>query len=361
MIRSMLVTGGAGFIGSNFVRYINETESGIRITNLDLLTYAGSLENLKGLPNTDQHTFIRGDILDRELVETILRENDIDTIVHFAAESHVDRSLHGPDAFVQTNIVGTFRLLEAARKVWLEEKHPGKQPVRFHHISTDEVFGSLSPQGLPFREDSPYEPSSPYAASKAGADHLVRAYGHSYGLPYTISNCSNNYGPYQFPEKLIPLVITNALEGQPLPVYGDGLQVRDWLYVRDHCEAIWQILQEGREGESYNIGGGNQRTNIELIETICRLLDEANVSSPVQPHEKLIKHVPDRPGHDRRYALDISKIRSELGWRPRHNLQKGLKTTIYWYLAHSEWLDAIRNREDYGDWMQANYGERGKA
>lgn len=359
MTRHILVTGGAGFIGSNFVRYLLDEVPDAEITNLDLLTYAGSLENLQGLPNPNKHHFIQGDIRDQGLVENILREKNIDTIVHFAAESHVDRSLLGPAAFVQTNIVGTFSLLEAARKVWLNEKHLDQDEARFHHISTDEVFGSLGPGDPAFSETTPYAPNSPYAASKASSDHLVRAYGHSFGLPFTISNCSNNYGPYQFPEKLVPLMITNALAGKPLPVYGDGMQVRDWLYVEDHCEAIWKIIESGSPGESYNIGGSNQPANIDIVRTICRLLDEADVVSPIQPHEKLIQYVQDRPGHDRRYAMNITKISQELGWQPRYNLEEGLRATIDWYLSTPDWLETIGKRAEYKDWVNINYQKRG--
>lgn len=360
MKNRMLVTGGAGFIGSNFVRYMLRECPDCEITNLDLLTYAGSLENLHNLSDPDRHFFTRGDIRDQGLMEAILREKDINIIVNFAAESHVDRSLLGPAAFVQTNILGTFSLLEAARNVWLNEEKLGADEVRFHHISTDEVFGSLSSDDPAFRETTPYTPNSPYAASKASSDHLVRAHGHSFGLPFTISNCSNNYGPYQFPEKLIPLLITNALAGKPLPVYGDGMQVRDWLYVTDHCEAIWQIIQNGRDGESYNIGGSNQPTNIEIVKSICRLLDQADIDSPVQPHEKLIQYVQDRPGHDRRYAMDITKIHEELGWQPRFNLEEGLRATIQWYLANTDWMESISKRGDFQDWDRTNYQKRGK-
>ena len=328
MIKKILITGGAGFIGSNFIRYIQVHEPRVDITNFDLLTYAGHLENLKNLLLPDKHEFIQGDIRDQKLVKSILRENKIDTIVHFAAETHVDRLILGPAAFVQTNIVGTFSLLEAARKVWLGENKKGAGQMRFHHISTDEVYGSLELEDASFQETTPYAPNSPYAASKASSDHLVRSYAHSFGLPVTISNCSNNYGPYQFPEKLIPLMITNALNGKPLPIYGDGQQVRDWLYVEEHCEAIWKILNEGRVGESYHIGGNNQPTNIEIVKTICTLLDEADVPSPVKPHDQLIEYVKDRPGHDRRYAMNIQKIKAELGWFPKHDLESGLRKTI---------------------------------
>lgn len=360
MKRHLLLTGGAGFIGSNFVRYLLAESPFDEITNLDLLTYAGSLENLSDLPQTESYEFIQGDICDQKLVEYILRKKNIDTIIHFAAESHVDRSLIGPAAFVQTNIMGTFSLLECARKVWLNEKKLDENQVRFHHISTDEVFGSLNPNDPAFNETTPYAPNSPYAASKASSDHLVRSYGHSFGLPFSISNCSNNYGPRQFPEKLIPLIITNALKGKALPVYGDGMHTRDWLYVTDHCEAIWAIIKNGRPGESYNIGGNNQPTNLEIVKTICRLLDQVVADSPVLPHENLIQHIQDRPGHDRRYAMDIGKVRTELGWEPRHDLENGLRATIDWYLSNPGWLEAIGSRGDYRDWVKTNYQERGK-
>jgi dTDP-glucose 4,6-dehydratase len=326
---------------------------------LDLLTYAGSLENLKDLPKPDHHIFVKGDICNQELVETLLQKHDIDTIVHFAAESHVDRSLKGPGAFIQTNIVGTFTLLEAARKVWMEEKHLNDQRVRFHHISTDEVYGSLKPDDPAFTESTSYAPNSPYAASKASSDHLVRSYSHSFGLPVTISNCSNNYGPYQFPEKLIPLMILNAISGKPLPVYGDGMQVRDWLYVEDHCEAIWTIIKRGTVGESYNIGGGNQLPNIEIVQTICEILDEKDFLKEHKPHKQLIEFVKDRPGHDRRYAMDIDKINRELGWTPQHNLQEGLIITVEWYLQNTDWLNAIIKEKNYQNWIKLNYQKRG--
>ncbi len=346
-MKNILVTGGAGFIGSNFVRFALRVDPTIRIVNLDALTYAGSLENLKDLPHPDRHLFVRGDICDRPLVERILREHQIDAVIHFAAESHVDRSIHNPGQFIQTNITGTFTLLEAARH----------RNTRFHHVSTDEVFGSLRPHDPSFTETTPYDPSSPYSASKAASDHLVRAYARTYGLPVTITNCSNNYGPYQFPEKLIPLMILNALEGKPLPVYGDGMQVRDWLYVEDHCEAIWQVLQHGRHGETYNIGGDNQPPNIEIVKTICALLDELRPAPT--PHASLITHVPDRPGHDRRYAMDITKIKRELGWSPRHSLSSGLRATVLWYLDHPDWLAAIRQQSGFNDWLHKNYTQRG--
>lgn len=351
-MRNLLVTGGAGFIGSNFVRYLLKTDPNVHVINLDALTYAGSLENLRDLPDASRHTFVHGDISDAALVERLLKDYEIDTIVHFAAESHVDRSILGPAPFIQTNVVGTFTLLEAARAAWKGDWN-GK---RFHHVSTDEVFGSLGPNDPPFSETTPYDPRSPYSASKAASDHLVRAYFHTYKLPVTLTNCSNNYGPYQFPEKLIPLMILNALDGKPLPVYGDGLHVRDWLYVEDHCEAIYLVLRHGRPGETYNIGGGNQLPNIEIVRRICALLDEFHPEGA--PHARLITHVPDRPGHDRRYAMDIRKIQTELAWRPRHNLESGLRLTVRWYLEHPDWVQAIRAQDDYQKWLEKNYKHR---
>jgi dTDP-glucose 4,6-dehydratase len=359
MNKNFLITGGAGFIGSNFIRYLQNEKPDSIVVNLDLLTYAGSQNNLINLPQPDNYQFVQGNICNQTLVESLLRDYKIDTIVHFAAESHVDRSLTGPSAFVQTNIVGTFSLLEAARKVWLVEMHSSESDVRFHHISTDEVYGTLEPGDPAFQESTPYAPNSPYAASKASSDHLVRAYNHSFGLPVTISNCSNNYGPYQFPEKLIPLIILNALTGKPLPVYGDGMQIRDWLYVEDHCEAIWKILQNGKIGESYNIGGGNQPPNIEIVRTICQIFDERN--SSFAPHTNLIQYIADRPGHDRRYAMNINKISNELGWQPKHNLHDGLMQTVNWYLDHLDWLNAIIKEKDYQNWMVVNYAGRTKA
>jgi dTDP-glucose 4,6-dehydratase len=359
MPKNVLVTGGAGFIGSNFVRYLLANEPGVNIVNLDKLTYAGSLENLSGLPDPARHVFAQGDICDRALVDDLLRSHNIDTVVHFAAESHVDRSILGPGQFVQTNIVGTFTLLDAVRQAWLNEKLQPVEQVRFHHVSTDEVFGSLEPHDPAFSETTPYSPRSPYSASKAASDHLVRAYHHTYGLPVSITNCSNNYGPYQFPEKLIPLMILNALNGKPLPVYGDGQQVRDWLYVEDHCDAIWQVVTRGAVGETYNVGGNNQPPNLQVIHTICDILDELAVGSPHKPHRQLMKYVTDRPGHDRRYAMDIRKIDSELGWSPKEDLASGMLKTVQWYLDHSEWLATIRKDSDLTGWMERNYGSRG--
>ncbi len=361
MFKRILVTGGAGFIGSNFVRYLLENHANIFITNLDLLTYAGSLENLKDLPTQENYHFIQGDICDEELVQNILREYSIDSVVHFAAESHVDRSILGPEAFVQTNIIGTFSLLEATRKVWLEEKKLGSGKVRFHHVSTDEVYGTLGPDDPPFEEGTPYAPNSPYAASKASSDHLVRSYAHTFGMPTTLTNCTNNYGPYQFPEKLIPLMILNALDGKDLPIYGDGQQIRDWLYVEDHCEAIWQVLQNGCSGESYCVGGNNQPANLEIVDTLCEILDELKPSSSEKPYASQKTFVTDRPGHDRRYAMKIEKIRNELGWQPKHNLKDGLMKTVQWYLAQDEWVDAIHKEKDYQSWVDKNYTERMEA
>ncbi len=360
-MRNVLVTGGAGFIGSNFIRYLLRTQVDVSIVNLDLLTYAGSLENLKDLPHPDRYEFIKGNICDQSNVEDILRSKKIQTIVHFAAETHVDRSILSPQVFIHTNVLGTFHLLEAARKVWLDEKNESGSPVRFHHISSDEVFGTLEIGSPAFKETTPYSPNSPYAASKAGSDHLVRAYSKTYGLPVTITNCSNNYGPYQFPEKLIPLMILNALEGKPLPIYGDGKQIRDWLYVEDHCEAIWKVLERGKVGESYNLGGNNQPTNIEIVDAICDILDELRPTSPYRPHSSLKISVPDRPGHDRRYAVNISKIAHELGWKPGHDLHAGLLKTVKWYLEHGYWIEAIRKQKDYQSWLDKNYTDRVEA
>jgi dTDP-glucose 4,6-dehydratase len=357
-MRHILVTGGAGFIGSNFVHYLLRSEPDVQIINLDALTYAGSLENLKDLPDPSRHVFIHGDIMNRELVDRIFAEYEIDTVVHFAAESHVDRSILDPGAFVQTNVIGTFTLLEAARKAWLVDKTVPRDAVRFHHVSTDEVFGTLSKADPPFREETAYQPRSPYAASKASSDHFVRAYYTTYGLPISISNCSNNYGPRQFPEKLIPLMILNATSGKPLPIYGDGMQIRDWLYVDDHCEALWKVATQGKVGETYCIGGDNQPANIEIVRTICQILDELQPDSPFTPHEQLMTFVPDRPGHDRRYDIDISKINRELGWQPRHDLQQGLLATVRWYLEHPEWVAAITQQSDYNGWLQKNYANR---
>jgi len=358
-MKNILVTGGAGFIGSNFVRFLLRNEPEAIVVTLDALTYAGSLENLRDIPAQDRHIFVHGDINDRLLIDALLRKYRIDTIVHFAAETHVDRSIWTPDQFIQTNIVGTYNLLDAARSYWLEDSEIPIEKVRFHHISTDEVFGSLDIGEPAFNESTPYAPNSPYAASKAASDHLVRAYGHTYGPPFSITNCSNNYGPYQFPEKHIPLMIQNAIEGKPLPVYGDGKQIRDWLYVEDHCEAIWLVIREGKAGKTYTVGGDNQPTNLQVINTLCEILDEALPSSQYKPHESLIQFVADRPGHDRRYAMDISKIQRELGWRPRRSLEEGLLLTVEWYLSHQDWVHVIRSRGDYRTWMEKNYAHRG--
>jgi dTDP-glucose 4,6-dehydratase len=360
-LKNVLVTGGAGFIGSNFVRYLLEHDPDVMVFNLDLLTYAGSPANLDELPHASRHTFIQGDISDRPLVEDLLRRHAIDTVVHLAAESHVDRSIHAPSLFVQTNIHGTFCLLEAAKRVWLEEGRRVAPEHRFHHVSTDEVYGSLTPDEPACREDRAYAPSSPYAASKAASDHLVRAYARTYGLAATISNCTNNYGSRQFPEKLIPLMILNALAGRPLPVYGDGRQIRDWIYVTDHCDALLRILAQGKPGETYHVAGENQPPNIELISLLCSILDERLPDSPHRPHAHLMTTVADRPGHDRRYALDSSKLQRELGWRASTSLAEGLRATVDWYLGHPAWLSAIRQQPSFGEWVHLNYEARGGA
>ena len=357
-MRNLLVTGGAGFIGSNFARFLLEREPDVRIINLDALTYAGALENLENLPAPDRHEFVRGDICDADLVSFLMRRYEIDRIVNFAAESHVDRSILGPGPFVQTNIVGTFTLLEAARRYWIEEQAIDPGEARFHQVSTDEVYGSIGLKEPAWTEETPYAPNSPYAASKAASDQLVRAYGHTYGLHYTITNSSNNYGPYQFPEKLIPLVIANGLEGKPLPVYGDGQQIRDWLYVEDHCEAIWLVLRNGKLGETYHISAGNQLTNLRVVETVCGILDELRPDSHYVHHSQLIEFVQDRPGHDRRYAMDAGKILRELGWEAKHSLNEGLLETLRWYLDNPDWVEAVRSRPDYQRWMQQNYAVR---
>ena len=357
-MKNVLVTGGAGFIGSNYIRFLLNVDTTVKLVNLDALTYAGSMENLVNLPDPNRHSFIKGDICDRELVEKLLHKHEIDTIVHFAAETHVDRSITGPEQFVRTNVMGTFTLLDAARKYWMVEKFHSLDAVRFHHISTDEVYGTLAADEPAWTEETPYAPNSPYSASKAASDHLVRAYGHTYGLPYSITNCSNNYGPFQFPEKLIPLIILNAQNGKQLPIYGDGGQIRDWLYVEDHCEAIWLVVTRGKPGETYNIGGGSQPTNLLIVNQLCAILDELTPNKPHVPHNSLITYVSDRPGHDRRYAIDISKINRELNWKPRHTLGRGLEETVKWYLENQNWMDAIQKQKDYQMWLERNYISR---
>jgi dTDP-glucose 4,6-dehydratase len=353
--KQILVTGGAGFIGSNFV--LQWVEGGGRAVNLDLQTYAGNPENLAALLGDPRHVLVRGDICDATLVADLLREHHPDAIVHFAAESHVDRSIAAPDAFVRTNVNGTFTLLEQARRYWSELAEDDRRTFRFLHVSTDEVYGSLKPEDPAFCETTPYAPNSPYAASKAASDHLVRAYFHTYGFPALTTNCSNNYGPFQFPEKLIPLVILNALEGKPLPVYGDGGNVRDWLFVGDHCSAIRTVLEKGRPGETYNIGGNSERANIDVVKTICSLLDELRPNASVGARQNLITFVPDRPGHDRRYAIDATKISGELGWQPQVRFEDGLRQTVAWYLEHSDWVENVRTGA-YRDWIRRNYDER---
>ncbi len=357
LLRRVLVTGGAGFIGSNFVRYLLLNEPEVEIVNLDVLTYAGSLENLRDLPDPQRHHFVQGNICDRSLVESLMQSHQIDTIVHFAAETHVDRSIIDPGPFIQTNILGTFTLLDVAHKFWLTDASSRiLASVRFHHVSTDEVFGSLKPEEPAWTEQTPYAPNSPYAATKAASDHLVRSYGHTYGLPVTITNCSNNYGPHQFPEKLIPLMISKGLQGQSLPVYGDGQQIRDWLYVEDHCDGIWTVVCKGRPGETYNLGGGNQPVNLVVVNTLCDILDELKPTSPHVPHSSLIQFVKDRPGHDRRYAMDIRKIQQELGWQPRQSLTTGLLKTVQWYIDHPEWVEVIQQQHAYQSWLGRHYG-----
>jgi dTDP-glucose 4,6-dehydratase len=335
---TILVTGGAGFIGGNFV--LDRVEAGHRVVNLDALTYAGNLDTLAPISEDPNHVFVRGSIGDRSLVDRLLAEHRPRAIVNFAAETHVDRSIDGPRAFVQTNVVETLELLEASLAYWSALDGEERLRFRFLHVSTDEVYGTLGSTGS-FTEESPYRPNSPYAASKAASDHLVRAYHHTYGLPVLTTNCSNNYGPYQFPEKLIPLVIYNALRGEALPVYGDGRQVRDWLYVKDHCRAVMRVLEDGRPGEVYNVGGHNERTNLEVVRSICSLLDGLVSGSPHAPHESLIAFVEDRPGHDRRYAIDAGKIERELGWRPQETFETGMEKTVRWYLRSRAWCEGV--------------------
>jgi len=338
---NIVLTGGAGFIGSNLVHYLLEMDD-ITVINLDKLTYAGNLESLQDIMDDERHIFVQGDIGDRELVKTLLSKYQPSAVMHLAAESHVDRSIDGPGEFIQTNVVGTFELLEAVRGYWNHLDEKGKHNFRFVHISTDEVYGSLGAEGL-FTEESRYQPNSPYSASKAASDHLVRAYYHTYGLPAIITNCSNNYGPRQFPEKLIPLMILNALEGKPLPVYGTGQNVRDWLYVEDHCRALVTALHRGRPGEVYNIGGNNERTNLEVVNTICNVLDEVMPRADKRPYKEQIVFVKDRPGHDLRYAIDASKIINELGWTPLEDFNSGIRKTIQWYLDNQEWCKNVQD------------------
>jgi dTDP-glucose 4,6-dehydratase len=349
----ILVTGGAGFIGSNFVlRWLAEEDS--PVVNLDKLTYAGNPANLESIASDSRYKFVHGDICDRKMVSEVIQQHRPPAIVHFAAESHVDRSIHGPDDFVRTNVNGTLSLLEETRAYWTALGDPEKTAFRFLHVSTDEVYGSLQPKDPPFSETTAYAPNSPYAASKASSDHLVRAYHHTYGLPVLTTNCSNNYGPYQFPEKLIPLTILRAMQGKPIPVYGDGQNVRDWLYVEDHCNAIRHVLARGRVGETYNIGGNNEKPNLEIVHTICAALDALRPNDSVVPHKNLITFVPDRPGHDRRYAIDPRKIEYELRWKPRETFESGIRKTVEWYLAHQEWIEGVTSGT-YRQWITQHY------
>ena len=354
-MQKILITGGAGFIGSNFVLDWREA-SDQAVVNVDVLTYAGNLQNLSSLDGDPHHIFIQADIADSERMTALLAEHQPCAVIHFAAESHVDRSIHGPEAFIQTNIVGTFRLLEAVRSYWQGLPSEQKQAFRYLHVSTDEVYGSLEPGAPAFTKTHTYAPNSPYSASKAASDHLVRAYHHTYGLPTLTTNCSNNYGPYHFPEKLIPLMIVNALAGKSLPVYGDGMQIRDWLYVKDHCSAIRRVLEAGKVGEVYNIGGWNEKPNIEIVKTICALLDELRPKTDGTSYSSQITYVTDRPGHDRRYAIDASKIHTELGWKPAETFDSGIRKTVQWYLDHPDWVANVQNGS-YRDWLQKQYKE----
>ena len=354
----ILVTGGAGFIGSNFVLdWLAANDE--PVVNLDKLTYAGNLENLASLRGNPDHVFVQGDLGDRELVDRLLAEHRPRAVLNFAAESHVDRSIHGPEDFVQTNIVGTFRLLESVRSYWSALPADEKAAFRFLHVSTDEVYGTLSSEDPPFAEDKRYEPNSPYSASKAASDHLVRAWHHTYGLPVLTTNCSNNYGPFHFPEKLIPLMIVNALAGKNLPVYGDGMQVRDWLYVKDHCSAIRRVLDAGRLGETYNVGGWNEKPNIEIVQTVCALLDELRPKADGSSYASQISYVSDRPGHDRRYAIDARKIERELGWKPAETFGTGIRKTVEWYLANPEWVAHVQSGS-YREWVARQYSSSGE-
>ena len=349
----VLVTGGAGFIGSNFVLdWLAKSDEAV--VNLDKLTYAGNLENLASLEGDSRHVFVKGDIGDSELVAGLLSKYQPRAVVNFAAESHVDRSIHGPEDFIQTNIVGTFHLLEAVRAYWGQLAGEAKANFRFLHVSTDEVYGSLGKDDAAFTETHAYAPNSPYSASKAASDHLVRSYHHTYRLPVLTTNCSNNYGPYHFPEKLIPLMIVNALAGKPLPVYGDGQQIRDWLYVKDHCSAICEVLTRGRVGEVYNVGGWNEKPNLEIVHTLCQLLDELRPKADGGSYQSQITYVKDRPGHDRRYAIDASKIERELGWRPAETFETGIRKTVAWYLANADWAANVQSGA-YREWVQTQY------
>ena len=350
----ILVTGAAGFIGANFVLdWLAQSDE--PIINLDKLTYAGNLQSLRSIEGNPNHHFVHGDIGDRALVDRLLAEHQPRAVVNFAAESHVDRSIHGPEDFIQTNVVGTFHLLEGVRAYWTALADEAKAAFRYLHVSTDEVYGTLGPEDAPFTETTAYEPNSPYSASKAASDHLVRAYHHTYGLPVLTTNCSNNYGPYHFPEKLIPLMIVNALAGKPLPVYGDGMQVRDWLYVKDHCSAIRRVLEAGKIGETYNVGGWNEKPNIEIVNTVCTLLDTLSPRADGQSYNQQITYVKDRPGHDRRYAIDATKIHRELGWKPAETFETGIRKTVEWYLANEEWVQQVQSG-DYRNWIGQQYG-----
>jgi dTDP-glucose 4,6-dehydratase len=353
---TILITGGAGFIGSNFVLDWLTTGGG-PVVNLDKLTYAGNPANLASVEHDPRYTFVHGDICDASLVARLMAEHRPQAVVHFAAESHVDRSILGPEAFLRTNIDGTFTLLQAARAFYATLEGEEKERFRFLHVSTDEVYGTLAPDDPAFHEQTPYAPNSPYAASKASSDFLVRSWLHTYGLPTMITNCSNNYGPYQFPEKLIPLMISNALAGKALPIYGDGQQIRDWLYVLDHCSALRTVLANGRIGETYNVGGGNQRSNLEVVTTLCALLDELVPESKFKPHKNLMKYVTDRPGHDRRYAIDARKLEGELGWRAQESFETGLRKTVEWYLANAAWVENVTSGQ-YQQWLEKNYAAR---
>jgi dTDP-glucose 4,6-dehydratase len=349
----ILVTGGAGFIGGNFViDWLAHSDE--PVVNLDKLTYAGNLQTLAGLQGDPRHVFVRGDISDKGLVEQLLSEHRPHAVVNFAAESHVDRSIHGPGDFIQTNIVGTYKLLEAVRGYWYALPESEKSAFRFLHVSTDEVYGSLGPSDPAFVETNRYEPNSPYSASKAASDHLVRAWYHTYGLPVLTTNCSNNYGPFHFPEKLIPLMIVNALAGKDLPVYGDGMQIRDWLYVKDHCSAIRRVLEAGRLGETYNVGGWNEKPNIEIVKAVCALLDELRPKADGSSYASQITYVTDRPGHDRRYAIDARKLEAELGWKPTETFETGIRKTVQWYLQNPEWVANVQSGE-YKDWVRKQY------